>query len=93
MSRATACAGSVSRRWRRIATYRRIRSAGGLPGSRRSARLTALNENGRRNGDGRGKRTTDPIQLPVDADIATIEARAAGRDVDESQVNSIGPSC
>ncbi|MGN8544466.1 hypothetical protein ACQPTN_05305 [Bradyrhizobium sp. 13971] len=57
--------------------------------------MTALDENGRRNGDGRGKRTTDPIQLPVDAGIATIEARAAGRDVDESQVNStaISPSC
>ncbi|WFU31104.1 hypothetical protein QA635_31710 [Bradyrhizobium brasilense] len=57
--------------------------------------MTALDENGRRNGDGRGKRTTDPIRLPVDAGIAAIEARAAGRDVDESQVNStaISPSC
>ncbi|UFX41811.1 helix-turn-helix domain-containing protein [Bradyrhizobium sp. 41S5] len=53
-----------------------------------------LDENGRRNGDGRGKRTTDLIRLLVDADIDAIEARAAGRNVDENQVNSrsISPS-
>ncbi|MGY4259740.1 hypothetical protein ACVI1L_006808 [Bradyrhizobium sp. USDA 4516] len=53
-----------------------------------------LDENGRRNGEGRGKRTTDLIRLLVDADTDAIEARAAGRCVDESPTNSrvISPS-
>lgn len=40
-----------------------------------------LDENGRRNGDGRGKRTTDEIRLMFEADVDVIEARAAG-DID-----------
>ncbi|MGX1353490.1 hypothetical protein AB7M49_007111 [Bradyrhizobium elkanii] len=53
-----------------------------------------VDENGRRNGDMRGKRTTDLIRLLVDADTDAIEARAAGRDADERRVNSrsISPS-
>lgn len=37
-----------------------------------------IDENGRRNGDGRGKRTTDEIRLMIDADADVIEARACG---------------
>ncbi len=37
-----------------------------------------LDEHGRRNGDGRGKRTTDEIRLMIDADQDEIEARACG---------------
>ncbi|WP_050629353.1 helix-turn-helix domain-containing protein [Bradyrhizobium viridifuturi] len=53
-----------------------------------------VDENGRRNGEGRGKRTTDLVRLLVDADTDAIEARAAGRAVDETPVNSkvISPS-
>ncbi|WXC93431.1 helix-turn-helix domain-containing protein [Bradyrhizobium sp. 27S5] len=53
-----------------------------------------VDENGRRNGEGRGKRTTDLVRLLVDADTDAIEARAAGRAVDEMSVNStaISPS-
>lgn len=38
-----------------------------------------LDENGVRNGNGRGKRTTDEIRLLFDADPEMIEARAQGR--------------
>lgn len=37
-----------------------------------------VDENGRRNADCRGKRTTDEIRLLVDADIDEIEAKARG---------------
>jgi len=37
-----------------------------------------IDENGRRNGEGRGKRTTDEIRLMIDADAEEIEARASG---------------
>lgn len=37
-----------------------------------------LDENGRRNGEGRGKRTTDEIRLLLDADFDEIERRALG---------------
>jgi Helix-turn-helix domain len=43
-----------------------------------------IDEYGRRNGDRRGKRTTDMIQLLYDADIDEIEARAAGKAAAES---------
>ncbi|QDP20682.1 hypothetical protein [Bradyrhizobium cosmicum] len=39
-----------------------------------------LDENGVRNGAGRGKRTTDEIRLLFDADPELIEARAQGRE-------------
>jgi hypothetical protein len=56
-----------------------------------------LDENGVRNGEGRGKRTTDRIRLLYDADPEAIEARAQGRiadDVGETSVEStaISPS-
>lgn len=37
-----------------------------------------VDEAGRRNGDGRGRRTTDEIRLLIDADIDEIEAKARG---------------
>ncbi len=37
-----------------------------------------IDEHGRRNSDGRGRRTTDEIRLMMDADADEIEARAAG---------------
>lgn len=37
-----------------------------------------IDENGKRNGDGRGKRTTDEIRLLIEADADAIEAKAAG---------------
>jgi hypothetical protein len=46
-----------------------------------------LDQSGRRNGDGHGKRTSDLIQLLLDADQEAIEARAAGRAV-EKEANS-----
>jgi hypothetical protein len=42
-----------------------------------------IDESGRRNGEGRGKRTTDRIKLLYDADVEAIEARAAGRAVEK----------
>ena len=38
-----------------------------------------VDENGRRNGDGRGRRTTDEIRLMIAADLDGIEARACGQ--------------
>lgn len=43
---------------------------------------------GNRNGQGRGKRTTDRIVLLIGSDVDAIEARAAGRDVPESPIES-----
>jgi len=52
-----------------------------------------LDEYGNRNGDGRGKRTTDKIRLLYDADPELIEARARG-DVESPAVSTaISPSC
>lgn len=57
-----------------------------------------LDENGVRNGQGRGKRTTDEIRLLFDADQEMIEARAQGRapyvDADENsaKTTAISPS-
>ncbi|MBW7967559.1 helix-turn-helix domain-containing protein, partial [Bradyrhizobium sp. BR 10261] len=57
-----------------------------------------LDENGVRNGEGRGKRTTDKIRLMYDADVELIEARAQGRsredDADENaaETTAISPS-
>lgn len=53
-----------------------------------------IDDRGRRNGDGRGKRSSDLIRLLVDADVDLIEARAAGRDISEMQAISrpISPS-
>jgi hypothetical protein len=42
-----------------------------------------IDENGSRNGDGKGRRTTDKIKLLYDADADDIEARAAGETVPE----------
>lgn len=51
-----------------------------------------IDENGRRNGEGRGKRTTDKIRLMTDADDEAIEAAARGEvvfeDADDEQVSS-----
>jgi Helix-turn-helix domain len=38
-----------------------------------------IDENGRRNGEGRGKRTTDLVRLLYDGDADEIEARAVGK--------------
>lgn len=46
-----------------------------------------IDERGVRNGDGRGKRTSDQIRLMFDADDAAIEARAAGDDVVSREVS------
>jgi len=46
-----------------------------------------IDGNGRRNGEGKGKRTTDEIRLLTDADIDVIEARALGDGA------PISPSC
>lgn len=42
-----------------------------------------VDDAGRANTEGRGKRTTDDIRLLIDADVETIEARAAGEPVDD----------
>jgi hypothetical protein len=47
-----------------------------------------IDEDGRRNGERRGKRTTDRIQLLYDADVDDIEARAAGHVVAEKRTIS-----
>jgi hypothetical protein len=47
-----------------------------------------IDEYGRRNGERRGKRTTDKIQLLYDADVEDIEARAAGKVAAEKPANS-----
>ncbi|MGY4288872.1 hypothetical protein ACVWXO_008092 [Bradyrhizobium sp. LM2.7] len=47
-----------------------------------------LDGNGVRNGEGRGRRTTDKIQLLFDADQDMIEARAQGRDVGDDDAES-----
>lgn len=49
-----------------------------------------LDENGRRNGDGRGKRTTDEIRLLIDADQDVIEARASGLEDGDTQHHDLG---
>jgi hypothetical protein len=57
-----------------------------------------LDENGVRNGQGRGKRTTDEIRLLFDADPEAIEARAQGRaplvgdDENSAKTTVISPS-
>lgn len=43
-----------------------------------------LDEHGRRNGEGRGKRTSDDIRLLFDTDPEEIEARSRGEATDES---------
>jgi hypothetical protein len=43
-----------------------------------------LDSNGRRNGEGRGKRTSDLIRLLLDADEDAIEAQALGEAIPES---------
>lgn len=44
-----------------------------------------LDDRGRRNGDGRGKRTTDDVRLMMDADPDEIEARARARKLGASE--------
>jgi len=44
-----------------------------------------IDENGRRNGEGKGKRTTDKIRLMIDASDEAIEASARGDIVDETE--------
>lgn len=51
-----------------------------------------LDANGKRNTDGRGKRTTDLIRLLLDADADEIEARAAGAAESDAKSKSISPS-
>ncbi|WP_338833267.1 helix-turn-helix domain-containing protein [Bradyrhizobium septentrionale] len=58
-----------------------------------------IDDQGNRNGNGRGKRTTDKIRLLYDVDPYLIEARAAGRavaeDLDETIADEgeISPAC
>ncbi|MHC2241508.1 helix-turn-helix domain-containing protein [Bradyrhizobium elkanii] len=58
-----------------------------------------IDDQGNRNGNGRGKRTTDKIRLLYDVDPYLIEARAAGRaiaeDFDETTAEDgeISPTC
>lgn len=47
-----------------------------------------LDANGMRNGEGRGKRTTDEVRLLLEADTDEIEARAAGDETAESSAIS-----
>lgn len=49
-----------------------------------------VDENGRRNGDGRGRRTTDEIRLMIDADPDEIEARAQGAQSDPDPLRDRG---
>ncbi|EJN14731.1 hypothetical protein PMI42_01704 [Bradyrhizobium sp. YR681] len=49
-----------------------------------------IDGNGRRNSEGRGKRTTDEIRLLLDADSDAIEARAIGQEVET--VDEVSPS-
>lgn len=42
-----------------------------------------IDENGRRNGEGRGRRTTDDIRLMIDSDPEEIEAKARGNGGDD----------
>lgn len=53
-----------------------------------------LDAAGKRNGDGRGKRTSDEIRLLIDADQDEIEARAKGHNThaSEPECNNINPS-
>lgn len=53
-----------------------------------------LDENGRRNPDGRGKRTTDEIRLLLAADVDEIERRARGslEPNSSTETNEISPS-
>jgi hypothetical protein len=53
-----------------------------------------LDDRGRRNSEGRGKRTTDEIRLLLDADIDMIEARARGETAadDDPDAGEISPS-
>jgi hypothetical protein len=51
-----------------------------------------IDENGRRNGEGRGKRTTDLIRLLLDADAEVIEARAAGEAPEHAGSDPVSPS-
>ena len=58
-----------------------------------------IDENGNRNGAGRGKRTTDLIRLRTDVDPDVVEARAAGHVAVENEAETsieteeISPSC
>lgn len=45
---------------------------------------------GRRNGEGRGKRTTDEIRLLLSADVESIELRALGHDPESSESQKSG---
>lgn len=45
---------------------------------------------GRRNGEGRGKRTTDEIRLLLSADVENIELRALGHDPESSEPEKSG---
>lgn len=49
-----------------------------------------VDANGRRNSEGRGKRTTDEIRMLLDADADDIEARACGAEVDAGE--EVSPS-
>src|SRR6185312_6267865 len=47
-----------------------------------------LDQNGRRNAEGRGKRTTDEVRLLLAADIDEIERKATGAGETETELNS-----
>jgi hypothetical protein len=47
-----------------------------------------LDQNGRRNGEGRGKRTTDDIRLLLDADLDEIERRTREDQIDKASNSS-----
>jgi hypothetical protein len=52
-----------------------------------------IDANGRRNSEGRGKRTTDEIRLLVDADLDEIERRCKGEEVEtEAPPPEVSPS-
>lgn len=50
-----------------------------------------VDESGRRNSEGHGRRTTDEIRLMLDADEAVIEARAAGDTEPEAETEDHPP--
>lgn len=53
-----------------------------------------IDDSGRRNSEGRGRRTSDEIRLLIDADQDDIERRAKGEDVrvSEPECNNVNPS-
>jgi hypothetical protein len=54
-----------------------------------------LDQNGRRNSEGKGKRTTDEIRLLLDADLDDIERRAKGENsiASRDDATEFSPSC